>query len=260
MAGQVLEDLVGRPGLPGTGDQAVHLLHPALQVGDGALDFGEAEGGEHHVGPARRLGEEQVDGHHQIGLLQGGGGPAGVGEVGGGVGAEQDQGPDAALLQAGDDPGGVVPLPAGQAVPARLQGLPGRRVGHGHPPGEQVGGHPHVEGAVEVGAAGHRQHLRPGEALGEGGHRLGQARVLGEAGAPHDGHQGPLLQGGPGGGGVALPVGEAGQHLRPLPRPVAQGVGGHRVEAVAPGVHHHQAGSPGRRRGAPAGRGRAVPP
>ena len=244
VAGQVFEDLVGRVGLPGAGDQAVHLLHPAFEIGDRAFHLGEAQGGEHHVRPARRLGEEQVEGHHQVGALQSRAGPGRVGEVGRRIGAEQHQGPDAALFQAGEDPGGVVALTARQPVPAHLEGFPRGRVGQGHAAGEQVGRHPHVEGAVQVGAPDHRQHLGPREPLGEGGHRLGQARVFGQAGAAHDGHHRPVLQSGAGVGRVALPVGEAGQHRGTFAGPVAQEVGGHRVEAGAPGVDHHQAGPP----------------
>ena len=161
-AGQLGGDHPVGPGGARRRDLLAEPADPALEVGGGAVDLGEAGGRQHDVGLADRLGEEHVDGDDRAGAGQAPLGEVAVGEVGQRVGAEQHQRVDRPSAAACEDAGGVEAR-LGRARVGQALGEPVAAVVERDPAGQEPGRQAHVEGAVDVGPAqGGQERGRPG--------------------------------------------------------------------------------------------------
>ena len=150
---------------PGRRDLLAEPGDPALDVGGRARALGEARGGQHHVGLARRLVEERVDGDDEAGAARRRCGPvrgrgsrrAGRRRAARAPGAR----PSAARLQ---DARGVEPGRLGHRRP-RPGSNHARPVVQRHPARQHAGRQAHVERALHVApAAGRGGSARPAAA------------------------------------------------------------------------------------------------
>ena len=220
---------------------AVAADDPAFQVGHGALFLGPLRGGQHHVGQLRRFRQEEVGDGQEVQGLQARPHVVAVGGGDGHVGAEHQQGADAALGAQGVQQfvGGLAG--AGQfvlrVVPHPGDVLAGGGVGDEAVAGELVGLLAVLAAALAVALAGQAAVAGAGaahRAQGQGQVDAGQDVVdaLGLLfGAPAGEDHGGLGAAQDAGGLEQFRFGDAGDAFHPF-GPVGGGDLAHPVEAL----------------------------